>query len=266
MHGSLKKHAENLERLNKDGAGVFASVNATDLLGRRKANIRMIRGWWADLDEKDAREAFDPATLPLPPTMTVKTPGGRHLYWLTKEPIPCGTPECLAEHEAEVKAIALGLAHFGGDVNACDVARVLRVPGFCHHKAGAQLVELVDASGPRYTREQIRAAFPPRDARSLPGAGPPLPTVPPRPGRTDVMERARRYAGTLPPAFSGQGGHNATFEAALKIQDGFGLTEEEALTIMADHFNPRCAPRGPWRNCVGRSARPPPIVKTAATS
>ena len=35
-----------------------------------------------------------------------------------------------------------------------------------------------------------------------------------------------------------------TFSAALKIMDGFDLTEDEALSLLLDRCNPRCVP--PW--------------------
>jgi putative DNA primase/helicase len=56
------------------------------------------------------------------------------------------------------------------------------------------------------------------------------------------MFRARCYVATLPPGISGQGGHNATFEAACTCFR-FGLSEAEATEIMRD-FNARCVP--PW--------------------
>lgn len=56
------------------------------------------------------------------------------------------------------------------------------------------------------------------------------------------FDRARAYLDKLDPAISGSGGHNATFKAACKCVE-FGLTEEEAFTLLRD-FNARCQP--PW--------------------
>lgn len=47
----------------------------------------------------------------------------------------------------------------------------------------------------------------------------------------------------MPPAISGKGGHNATFDVAVAVVHGFDLTEEQALPILRK-YNERCEP--PW--------------------
>ena len=247
LHGPLAQHRAELERLNAAGAGIFAAVNGTDGKGRRKGNVRTLRAWWADVDLKGAREPLDLDRLPLRPSMVIQTPGGWHLYWLAQTPIPCDGEACKIEHEAEVKAIARALAAFGGDLKACDVARVLRVPGFLHLKAEPAPVALLWADGPRYTREQIRAAFPLEERKRATeaqraGVAGPAPQAPPQ--RSGILRRAAAYLDRLPPAIAGQGGHAATFDAALKILSGFDLTPDEALGLILERFNPRCEP--PW--------------------
>jgi uncharacterized protein (DUF927 family) len=59
-----------------------------------------------------------------------------------------------------------------------------------------------------------------------------------------VLARAGAYLDTLPEAVQGQNGSGAAFNAALKIQDGFDLAEDEALDLLVDRYNPRCVP--PW--------------------
>jgi len=39
LHGKLKHHAKQLSKLNQQGAGIFVTVNKTDLLGRSKNNV-----------------------------------------------------------------------------------------------------------------------------------------------------------------------------------------------------------------------------------
>lgn len=58
-----------------------------------------------------------------------------------------------------------------------------------------------------------------------------------------VVARARRYLLRLPPAVSGQGGHNVTFRAACALVLGFGLDRDEALMVLAE-WNKTCQP--PW--------------------
>lgn len=58
----------------------------------------------------------------------------------------------------------------------------------------------------------------------------------------DLIERARRYVGKMEGSVSGAGGHAACFSAACALVKGFGLTEGEALSLMREEFNPKCAP------------------------
>lgn len=58
-----------------------------------------------------------------------------------------------------------------------------------------------------------------------------------------VIERARRYIATCPPAISGQGGHDATFRVACLLVHGFALGEADALALLHE-YNAGCVP--PW--------------------
>ena len=60
---------------------------------------------------------------------------------------------------------------------------------------------------------------------------------------TTLTERAAAYAAAMPPAISGQGGHQATFAVASALIHGFALSEEQAWPIMCE-YNARCSP--PW--------------------
>lgn len=58
-----------------------------------------------------------------------------------------------------------------------------------------------------------------------------------------VIERARKYLQMLPPAVSGQSGHNATFHAACILVLGFGLERNIGLALLRE-WNAVCQP--PW--------------------
>ena len=58
-----------------------------------------------------------------------------------------------------------------------------------------------------------------------------------------VASRARAYIAAMPPAISGQHGHDATFAVAKKLMHDFGMTEAQAWPILLD-YNARCQP--PW--------------------
>jgi len=53
FHGPLSRHAAALESLNRIGAGVFVTVNQTDLRGRKAENIQRVRAVFADTDGAD---------------------------------------------------------------------------------------------------------------------------------------------------------------------------------------------------------------------
>ena len=242
LFGCLEDLAEELEHLNDQGAGIFVSVNPT-AGGRKKANITALRGWHSDLDQKDATESFAPELLPIKPTMMVMTPNGWHPYWLSAVPMPCEDQARRGEHEAELKAICLALKAYGADKRATDVSRVLRLPGYFHRKGTPRLVELVTASGPRYTREQIREAFPP-ETKS------PKATTEIRPAkkgettgdRVQVLKRAAAYLAGIPWVKKNDGS-SSTFAAALKTITRFDLTEAEAVGLMVRVHNPKCDPK-----------------------
>jgi hypothetical protein len=58
-----------------------------------------------------------------------------------------------------------------------------------------------------------------------------------------AVDRAVKYAKSAAPAFQGDGGDNHTFVVCAKVKD-YGVTQDRALDILLDHWNPRCEP--PW--------------------
>jgi hypothetical protein len=61
--------------------------------------------------------------------------------------------------------------------------------------------------------------------------------------RDERLRRARAYARALEPAVSGQHGHDMTFRVAVRVGRGFALSEDEALSVLAE-WNLTCQP--PW--------------------
>ena len=59
----------------------------------------------------------------------------------------------------------------------------------------------------------------------------------------NLLERARAYVVTIPPAVSGQSGHDVTFKVAVALVIGFKLSIEEAYPLLAA-WNEHCEP--PW--------------------
>jgi hypothetical protein len=144
---------DELLQLHAHGAGIYATVNETDGKGRKSENIKRIRAVWQEDDD-----GFDGA-FPLNPSMVVETsPGHFHRYWLVADDWPTderGRADFAAVMERMVES-------YGSDKNAKDISRVLRFPGFLHRKSETpHLIRIVEASGRRYSRAEIIAAFPP---------------------------------------------------------------------------------------------------------
>lgn len=145
LHGSLDQHFDELCRLNAKGAGIFVTVNQTDLKGRSNANILDVRAIFQEAD----RPGVPIPTLP--PHIVVETsPGKFHRYWLTH-----GGEIALAQFRSVMTTM---VEQYGSDPNARDLARVLRLPGFYHQKDPAEpfLVTIAEASYAQpYKWEQI---------------------------------------------------------------------------------------------------------------
>lgn len=125
MHGKLAEHAAELTRLNQRGAGVFLSVNETTLKGRKADDVVKVRALFADFD--------DPATYPFEriEALTVKphlvvesSPGKWHAYWRTAD---CNVAEFQSMQRLLIRAL-------DSDSSINDPSRVMRLPGFLHHK------------------------------------------------------------------------------------------------------------------------------------
>jgi hypothetical protein len=136
------------------GAGVYVTINETDLTGRRSENIKRVRAVWQQDDGGHG------GPLPLDPSLVVESsPGKFHRYWLVADHWPAddqGRADFAAVMERMVES-------YGSDKNAKDITRVLRLPGFLHRKDPLRphMVRIIEAGGRRYTREEIMRAFPP---------------------------------------------------------------------------------------------------------
>ncbi len=131
-HGTLAEHKRFLHYINRRGGGIYFTVNQTDGSGRKTENITRIRAYFIDCDglhtsaAKNARIERIYASG-LPPSAIVETRNGVHAYWYSHGDEP-------ADPHA-YRLINRRLAHhYGGDMGATDIARVLRIPGFLHQK------------------------------------------------------------------------------------------------------------------------------------
>lgn len=149
--GTLEEYGDRLVALNKEGAGVFLCVNATDGLGRKANNVTAVRGVFADFDDPAVDPKHQLAALPedFQPTITVESsPGKYHAYWLT-----WAAGELAMD---EFKPLQQRLARLlSSDTHVCDLPRVMRLPGFIHRKGEPFTTRVLD-EGKRLSGDAIR--------------------------------------------------------------------------------------------------------------
>lgn len=139
VNGNLRQCGRHLVSLQRRGRGVFATVNETDLTGRKTHNVVRVRALFIDMDGPCPQEWH------LPPSMIVQSSHGPHAYWLVDD---CD----LGEFRQAQQRLA---RHYGSDPKVCDLPRVLRVPGFLHLKREPFRVELLEAPGHRYSTAAV---------------------------------------------------------------------------------------------------------------
>ena len=152
LHGTLANHGEELVRLNTAGAGIFVTVNVTDLKGRETKNITQVRAAFSDLDGAPLHPVL--AAKPLAHIVVESSFKRWHAYWRTFG----------VELDGFRKLQKMLAAHFGGDKSVHDLPRVMRLPGFIHHKVKGGVASppfrsrIVNVNpGPLATAEALRA-------------------------------------------------------------------------------------------------------------
>jgi hypothetical protein len=158
-----------------EGWNVYVGVVPRVRTGGKARDCGAAVAVWVDLDDPNGQPVF-----PLAPSIVVQTSPGKHqAYWLLRKPCP---------DLALIESLNRGIAsQAGGDANACDRARVLRLPGFPNLKyPDKPMVELVVCVADwRYSTAELLAAWPPvkepqfrRVRDGLPAEAPPwLPLV-----------------------------------------------------------------------------------------
>jgi hypothetical protein len=122
---------KNFIKENVKNYDLYFGVATRDANGGKKENIVEIPGLWVDIDYKD----IDPkeadrrlSEFPFKPTLIINSGGGLHVYWIFKEP---STKEEMDLCEATMSGMVVRL---GGDKQAAEAARILRIPGTLNHK------------------------------------------------------------------------------------------------------------------------------------
>lgn len=221
INGSLEDKHRELIRLNKQGAGVFVTVNETDLKGRKAHNVVGLRALFIDKDDGETPQDINPK-----PSFIVQSGRGPHVYWrLTPGQ---AIDEFVGAQQSLVKK-------YDADAKCCDVGRVMRCPGFVHQKGDPYLVTMETVSQATYEIKQV-APLVPRET---------LPLAPPPPVKihtSKIILRAQRYLAKVPAAVEGAGGDAATLKAAY-VGGDFNLSESEFWPLLRE-WNQGCSP--PW--------------------
>jgi hypothetical protein len=159
MHGSLVEWLPEFARLSTLGAGMFVTVNRTDLRGRRETNVVAVRALVADLDGAPL-SVLERFGLP-PHIIVISSPSRFHVYWKVKD------IERTEFTDLQKRLAAL----LGGDPSVCDLPRVMRLPGFPHQKkpANPHLVwfQAREHSGP-YEAKAFQAALAAAERNGIP--------------------------------------------------------------------------------------------------
>ena len=141
-----------LKNINDQGAGVFLTINETDGNGRETRNITKVRAIYVDLDGADV----NPVLQEMPHMVVESSPGKFHGYWLVKD-FP------LEAFKATQQRL---IKKFGGDKAVCDLPRVMRVPGYVHHKGEPFTTQIVfEHHGEPLTYAEVCEKFPPEPVK-----------------------------------------------------------------------------------------------------
>ena len=141
-----------LKNINDQGAGVFLTINETDGKGRETRNITKVRAIYVDLDGADV----NPVLQEMPHMVVESSPGKFHGYWLVKD-FP------LEAFKATQQRL---IKKFGGDKAVCDLPRVMRIPGYVHHKGEPFTTQIVfEHHGEPLTYAEVCEKFPPEPVK-----------------------------------------------------------------------------------------------------
>jgi hypothetical protein len=215
---------------NASGANVYASVNAVapNQRSRRREAIRSIRHVFIDVDAETTSVLTAIASrrdLPPPSYVLRSSPGRAHVLWK----VTAFTPDLV---EVRQKDLARQL---GTDPAATACTQMTRLPGFFSHKYPTPHLVTIEY-------RDIERRYGPMDFPAPVIFTTPTPKVA-RSTSTNAVERARRYAATLPPAITGEHGDLHTFRVCCRLARGFALSDDQALELL-QAWNARCRP--PW--------------------
>lgn len=201
-------------------------------------DIKIIEGWWSktayniglrldglcviDIDTHGSVNGYASLTeFDMPSTVTASTPsGGRHYYFKDKHGVSRKTG-------------------FRPGIDRLTNGYVI-LPESTHPNGG-KYEWMKDRSPWDLEIADLPDAF--RENKTPTPWSAPLPKPTPT-QKKDIKDRAILYVQNCEPAVMGMSGHNQLIYAASALVNGFDLSDQEAINILWNHYNPMCSP--PW--------------------
>ena len=153
----LQRFIRNYDRAGQ--AVYFAVAKLKDGARRAKENVEQVSWVWAEIDFKDHPDRTADEiqqrieASPYSPTIIVASGHGLHCYWQLNEATDARPGK--AQQDVE-DALKLACAYIGGDTNAAEAARVLRLPGSHNTKLGDNIpVTILVTNGHRYEMSDL---------------------------------------------------------------------------------------------------------------
>jgi hypothetical protein len=128
--GTFVARAQNLSE-SELGWDVYHGVAVRSRPHGGNDDVAAITTLWCEFDFKSTPQdkvVQALKTFPMRASAGIMSGGGIHAYWFLKDPV---VGDDLKKVRAHNRALARGL---GADINACDLARILRVPGTLNRK------------------------------------------------------------------------------------------------------------------------------------
>ena len=230
LWGTLDQHWQQLDRLNRDGYGVFVTVNETDGEGVKRKNVTRVRCGVVDWDGQPLPdpERHDAHAIVWTSAPRDGKEARAHGYWRASIALD------------DFRLVQQGLAdEFQGDASVHDLPRVMRLPGFVHGKRPDALFLVrawwLNHDAAPLTVADFRRMFPSVDARFVTNARqqqererqrhqqPPIRTH----GPSAFLNAWHAWLQREASGIRDQGRHDLLKRAARHLLDN-GLTEREA--------------------------------------
>lgn len=172
-NGEFSRLKDWLTKQNNQQAGIFITVNQTDLAGRLEQNITGIRAYFVDFDNPKATRLKMLKGLEnngfIPPSLIIETSKNKHhAYWLldTIDESKTGL-EKFSERQSKLIAFFDSLGDTPDD-SITDLNRVMRLAGYYHQKekpakygnpalTGEAFLTKIVYQGESYTGQQLNA-------------------------------------------------------------------------------------------------------------